>query len=62
MWYVLDSEQVTTFTAPAPAAPAIQSPTTGDTLISGSATVTWDAMGTVPKYSFLLQVLLLDFL
>ena len=48
VWNVVDSEQVTAFTAPAPAQPEITSPLTGDTLGSGSVTVNWDAMGTVP--------------
>ena len=48
VWSVVDSEQVTAFTAPAPAQPEITSPLTGDTLTSGSVSVSWDAMGTVP--------------
>ena len=53
VWTQLDSETITTFTAPPPAQPEIISPLTGETLTSGSVTVNWDAMGTVPTNWFI---------
>ena len=49
-WSTVDSELVTTFSAPAPAAPEITSPLTGVTLASTTETVTWDAMGTQAEF------------
>ena len=46
-WSIADSESVTTFIAPPPAAPEITAPLTGTTLTAANVTVTWDAMGTV---------------
>ena len=45
-WSVVDSVNVTAFTAPPPSSPEITSPTGGTTLTSGSVTVDWNDMGT----------------